>query len=378
MDKFLAFGLSDDYRKNIYVQNPDNSSDDMNTDALLADVLGSIEGSVSRAMANGILVSPVNSWQVDKRTETIVPRETSSRPLGSPPWYNRRRFTETLAYMPEDKLYLGCGFSTAGKSSPSTNEMVLVEPDEAVALSSIPEVGIGEGLIIDKSVSVDRPLAPIALKDSDLIRPPSVENYSLEAAAEEAKASMLKHAPSSTTDGPSVQDNDDEVIESAASDDSKLLPLDIGHDNISASMKFPSSSSIASGSFLRGHTGSGAFAAGIVRDDASADLMGLPKPAPQAGMPYLNGVMSKLIRLSELPEYMRDAENPDEMLFVKSPGIVDLCIVCCVVSNINYVSFGPVGLFESDQKLPLINFGKLRSVARWMLLLRYYVSCCAF
>jgi hypothetical protein len=64
-------------------------------------------------------------------------------------------------------------------------------------------------------------------------------------------------------------------------------------------------------------------AAGIVRErntDARLVFLGLPCVAPEAGMPYVPGVISKLIRLSELPEYLRDPEDPNEMLFVLSPG----------------------------------------------------------
>lgn len=65
------------------------------------------------------------------------------------------------------------------------------------------------------------------------------------------------------------------------------------------------------------------IAAGIVRErntDSHQVFLGLPCVAPEAGMPYVPGVISKLIRLSELPEYLRDPEDPNEMLFVLSPG----------------------------------------------------------
>lgn len=67
----------------------------------------------------------------------------------------------------------------------------------------------------------------------------------------------------------------------------------------------------------------GFTAAGIVRErnpDSRQVFLGLPRVAPEAGMPYVPGVISKLIRLNELPEYLRDPEDPNEMLFVLSPG----------------------------------------------------------
>ena len=85
--------------------------------------------------------------------------------------------------------------------------------------------------------------------------------------------------------------------------------------------RIPSCSTIASGCYLNGNIGGGGtFAAGSVRDDASAELAGLPRSTPQAGMPYVNGILSKLIRLSDLPEYMRDPEAFESILFIPSPG----------------------------------------------------------
>ncbi len=67
--------------------------------------------------------------------------------------------------------------------------------------------------------------------------------------------------------------------------------------------------------------------AGIVRDEVAAGLLGLPTHSPHAGMPYVNGILSKLIRLSELPEFMREAENVDNILLAPSPGDVSYVLI---------------------------------------------------
>jgi hypothetical protein len=87
------------------------------------------------------------------------------------------------------------------------------------------------------------------------------------------------------------------------------------HHSYSTNRTATSVSTVSSVRIMAGMT-----AAGVVRDDTSSLLFGLPKYAASASMPYVNGIMSKLIRLSDLPEYMREVEDPEALLLVSSPG----------------------------------------------------------
>ena len=88
--------------------------------------------------------------------------------------------------------------------------------------------------------------------------------------------------------------------------------------SLESASNYPSTSSLGNLS-IEGEVKMSQFA-GIVRDDCSG-LRGLPKHSPHASMPYVNGILSKLIRLSELPEYLRDRRNYEDVIMVPSPGI---------------------------------------------------------
>ena len=70
---------------------------------------------------------------------------------------------------------------------------------------------------------------------------------------------------------------------------------------------------------------------GIVRSDGLDDAGGLPKASKKAHLPFLNGILSRIIRLNEVPDFIKARANDDAdgsgYLKVGSPG------TCCSVNT---------------------------------------------
>lgn len=360
MEKFLNFGFSDDYRKRINLQTPDRlrRCQDVSEDVEL--IIKGIEASISRASSIGLLLSPSDTHSVE---QTDHESKDSAPCTGAATSVHNKKFGDSLMFMPGEKLYirLGC----IAPDIDCTDASVSVDCVDYEDLSASSDIHFVPEAILVTDAQNSQPIYNDTATSSA-----GLNNLVL--SGEKEDAVLLDEAICSATranvPGLKMQNcvecSDDDVGEVFVNEECSLH----SHQESKCSTRQESMvSTVASDCFLKGHTGQKAVAAGIVRDDAAADLVGLPKPMPQAGMPYVNGIMSKLIRLSELPEYMRDAEDPDSTLFVTSPGAFQLLNI----DVLSHVSISlEIGLFEDDQLLPMINFGKLRSVARWMLLLR--------
>jgi hypothetical protein len=87
-------------------------------------------------------------------------------------------------------------------------------------------------------------------------------------------------------------------------------------------------------------------------------ITGMPIASQKPFMPFLNGILQKIIRLNELPNFLRsqsasghdqnsDDTNEQGFLWVQSPGNS-----------------------STDPKLMMINFGKFRSISNLLMLIR--------
>ena len=84
--------------------------------------------------------------------------------------------------------------------------------------------------------------------------------------------------------------------------------------------------------------------------------VGLPVEPPKPFMPFLNGVFQKIIRLNELPDFLRANES------VKDSDIEQ------VVGDVLWVT--SPGNSCTDHKLMMMNFGKYRAITNLLMLLR--------